>query len=151
YLEQGWNQAGSDARLRLWPEAAHARERYWKPGTYRLRAVVEVERNPLSPKSWYGRLVSNPLTVTVAAADAPVPAPLQDAKLRKQAAAWVADLEAKAVAKRDAAARALKEAGPWVLPLLEDAMPKAAPDAARRIEDIQKDILRLHIEGKPRS
>jgi HEAT repeat protein len=122
---------------RLWPKESHARGRYWKPGIYYLRAVLELVGDPLHPLPAGTKVVSNTVRVEIAEPDAPVPSPLRDPEERKRILAWIEDLDSPAMEKRDAAEKALKERAVVALPLIENAMRTAAIQPFKR-------LLRLH-------
>lgn len=108
-----FRKQGAESSFRIWPtESNAARSRYWPEGVYYLHA------------SFDGRPLPNPLRIEIRKANSDVPAPLQDAKLRKRLEAWIQDLTSPENSKREAGYKALKEQGIVALPLIDAALSK---------------------------
>jgi HEAT repeat protein len=149
----GSSEGGGHANFpfELWPTPTHAVGVYWKPGTYRLRAVVEKKLDPTLPHSLPGTFRSNTLTFTVAKPGTPLDRCEPDGATRERVAKLIAALDAPAVADRDAAEKSLAaEADPAVLLWLDTMLAGATPEARRRLLAVRKahdERLRLAVTG----
>src|SRR5262245_50307095 len=73
---------------RLWPQGKFALGRYFAPGKYRLRLVVEADRNKLDAHSWEGKFTVPEVAFEVIEPGANARRELVPPALRDKAAAW---------------------------------------------------------------
>jgi HEAT repeat protein len=140
-FEHSSSLSGDFTRFRLWPTDKHAQGRYWKPGIYHLWATIEHERNVLEPHIWYGKLVTNKVRLEAVEPSAPRVSLLEIKDVRDNVDAAIKDLDAVDAGKRMAAEKTLVAWGVCVLPVIEQTLPKASPEAAKSLLRIREAIL----------
>jgi HEAT repeat protein len=128
---QGAGLEGAYHVARLWPQGKFARGRYFAPGAYRVRLVVDCKPDRSHGRSWSGRIASRVVAFEVLGEGEGRMALVPPA-LRERAAAWVRDLGAADFRKREAAVKAVEPVTLEVLPPLEDALASKDPEQAAR-------------------
>jgi HEAT repeat protein len=141
-----WSGSGSGATIRLWPEGKFARGRYLAPGKYRLSASLECKKDASDPIRWVGKLTTPAITLEIVENDENARANLVPPELRKQAAAWVRDLDSDDFEVRKAAEQGLSKAAADVLPLLEPALEATSLEVSRRARNIVRTLTKSVVE-----